>query len=81
VKELTQSQEAVFEAFVHVGPMHDQRLLQEYNLRRKTCQWPPLSESGLRTRRSELVALDYLEASGETVTLPSGRQSIIWQIT
>lgn len=37
------------------------------------------SESGIRSRRSELVALGKVIDSGDRVKLPSGRNAIVWQ--
>ena len=39
------------------------------------------SPSGIRSRRAELVAQEYLADSGEREKLPSGRSSVIWYIT
>ena len=36
------------------------------------------SESGIRSRRAELVAAGYVEDSGSRVKTTSGRQSILW---
>lgn len=40
---------------------------------------PPMSRSGARTRRSELVASGHVEDSGEKVKLPSNRRAIVWR--
>lgn len=36
------------------------------------------SESGIRSRRAELVARGFVEDTGARVKLPSGRNSIVW---
>lgn len=38
------------------------------------------SDSGTRTRRSELVKMDLIVDSGTRAVLPSGRRSIIWAV-
>lgn len=40
---------------------------------------PRVSESGLRSRRSELVAEGLVKDSGRREKLPSGRHAIIWE--
>jgi hypothetical protein len=37
------------------------------------------SDSGVRTRRSELVTLGFIEDSGKRITLPTGRKAIVWR--
>lgn len=43
--------------------------------------WPKQSDSGLRTRVSELVDAGLARDSGRKVRLPSGRQAIVWEAT
>jgi hypothetical protein len=38
------------------------------------------SESGLRTRRSELVTKGLIEDSGRRETIESGRKAIVWRV-
>jgi len=47
-------------------------------------QWPSSfphqSESGIRTRRKELVDMGKIVDSGERAKLPSGRKAVIWTL-
>lgn len=56
------------------GPMCDQKLLAAVRSR-----GIKLSDSGLRTRRSELVTMGFVRDTGRLDILPTGRQSIIWE--
>ncbi len=77
VNRITDKQQAVLNMFLNHGPMTDQQLQTIYN----DTNWGlQQSESGLRTRRSELVTKGWVEDSGERTVLPSGRRAIIWQI-
>lgn len=42
---------------------------------------PNHSESGTRTRVSELVEMGLVKDSGKTKRLPSGRRAIVWKAT
>jgi hypothetical protein len=42
--------------------------------------YPRQSESGLRTRRRELVDMGLVVDTGRTETLPSGRKAIVWGV-
>lgn len=77
VDRIRESQAAILRVFGIVGPMHDQRLVAAYQAARIQ---PVQSESGIRTRRRELVDKGRLRDTGETMILPSGRRSIIWEL-
>jgi hypothetical protein len=59
------------------GSMTDEQLWHEYE--RGAVNWPVVSPSGLRTRRSELCRLGKVRDSGKRRTLTSGRQGIVWE--
>lgn len=59
--------------------MIDETLIRQYGAR--VCWWPAQTESGLRTRRSELVTLGYLRASTQKGETTSGNSSTIWELT
>lgn len=92
VKNITAVQSAVLSCFTRRSSGWDPRLLTDidiaaiYNGRRVFDEeggkdYPQASDSGLRTRRSELVRAGYLENSGLLAVLPSGRKSILWRLT
>ena len=69
------SQQAVLKVLRRYGPLHDQHIIH------RVRAWGfKASNSGIRSRRSELVYLGLVRNSGRTVKLPSGRNSIIWEI-
>ena len=61
-------------------PLSDIEIGERYEAHQTASAWPQQSESGLRTRRSELVKLGYIEKAG-TTKLPSGRTAAIWRLT
>jgi hypothetical protein len=75
VGDLRESQRAVLATFLQHGPMHDEKLEVRYP------QQPRQSESGLRTRRRELVDLGLLRDSGTTTLTVHGRSTTIWELT
>lgn len=81
VTNLRRSQKAVYDCLFIYGPMHDRELLKVYSRETRSGlrNWPFLSESGLRTRRSELVDQGWVRDTGRTATLDSGRQATIWE--
>lgn len=71
------SRKDVYRTFSKYGPMTDAELLQAYRLPSEDLV--PQSDSGLRSRRAELVAAGKLEARGIT-TNATGRKVTIWAI-
>jgi hypothetical protein len=76
VKNLTQTQNWILHAFKTYGGMDDEELIVQYRSFGVLC-----SESGIRTRRAELVVAGKLRDSGKRGRTRSGRKSIIWELT
>lgn len=77
---MTLVQSRILALFKRWGAMTDSRLIEVWTKEhdRFPDSYPEVSESGLRTRRRELVDLGELKDSGMTAELPSGRKSILW---
>lgn len=80
-EQLRDSQRAVLDAFRQYGALHHEALIELYEYARVNDgkPWPRQSESGLRTRTKELRDAGFIEDTGETIRLPSGRQSKVWR--
>ena len=74
VKNLTPTKEYILQALVR--PRTDIDLVEAYR-NMKTA--PRASESGIRSRRAELVAQGLVVDSGARVKLQSGRWATIWR--
>lgn len=80
--KLTANQNAVMLVFwEYESPMTDVDLVARYEKLRKPMGLPVQSESGLRTRRKELVTRGQLHDTGVRCKLPSGRMAILWDVT
>lgn len=70
---LTATKQAILKALNR--PRTDVDLLSAY----KSLHGAPVaSESGIRSRRAELVAAGLIVDTGERAKLPSGRNAIVW---
>ena len=76
VRSLTDRQAAVLQIISVQGPIHDHALVIAY----ADTDLPLQSESGIRTRRKELVDRGWVIDSGHRAVLPSGRKAIIWMV-
>jgi hypothetical protein len=83
VKKMTLVQSRVWAMFGRVSSMTDVAMIDMWGKERRRFpdSYPQVSDSGLRTRRRELVDQGYLKDSGLRQTLPSGRKAILWQRT
>ena len=75
VVEVTETQLAIFGLLKK--PMTDQDLVVAYGKLVLSRKAPMASESGIRSRRAELVELELVERKGESKTW-SGRKCIVW---
>jgi hypothetical protein len=66
------SQQQVLLTVAVYGPLTDEGML--YHLQRNY----PMSPSGARTRRAELVARGLVYDTGKRETLASGRKAVVW---
>lgn len=77
VDNLTRTRSRILDVLRVFGPMTDQQIrstyLQVYD--------EPISDSGLRTRRRELVDAGFARDSGQRARLASGRNGIVWAAT
>lgn len=76
VRDLTNKQIAVHSVLKGMGPLTDVALIRHYH--RIYGATIPQSDSGIRTRRSELVAKGLVKDTQKTATLDSGRRAILW---
>lgn len=79
VREVTirMTQRRILICLLSIGPQDDIGISQWFTINN---QLPP-SPSGLRTRRSELVAKGLVQHSGEYGKSATGRRTRIWEIT
>ena len=77
VKPLWSARGAVLRMFVLFGPMCDKKLIERYG-HGQDLLTPRQSDSGIRSRRAELVRSGYLIDTGYRERLDTGRLSIVW---
>ncbi len=76
IDTLTRTQGLILEALRAHGPLTDEQLCQ----RIAEVERKPVSVSGIRTRRSELVTAGRVVDTGERRQTATGRQAIVWSI-
>lgn len=84
--KMTQTMKDIFKILREQGPMIDELLISRYNdlqygrqLREQETFYA--SESGIRTRRSQLVKLGMVEDTGKRSPTRSGKSAIVWSIS
>jgi hypothetical protein len=75
VKEVTKTQQFILKALRK--PLTDVALVAVY---RSYKHAPLASESGIRSRRAELVAAGLVVDTGDRQKLASGRRAIVWSV-
>ena len=73
---LTRTQALIIEALRAHGPLTDEQLCH----RIAEVERKPVSVSGIRTRRSELVTAGRIVDTGERRQTATGRQAIVWSV-
>lgn len=79
VTGLNRKRRDVLEALTGTAGLTDEKLIMAYQAGVCCKLFPPQSDSGIRTRRKELVDLGMVIDSGQRAKTASGRDAIIWQ--
>jgi len=79
VGEVTETQ-AIILMLLRETPMCDEKLIEQYRLGEKLWGYPHKSESGIRSRRAELVRKGLVETVGLQERMSTGRFAFIWQV-
>lgn len=72
--------DAVLKIFEHYQHLTDEELVSVYIADRAVLGFPSSSPSGIRTRRSELVAQGLIELDGRIRITQSGRRALVWKL-
>lgn len=81
VDGISETHERILRIFSDCYELTDEHLATEWLTYGTHLGWPPISPSGLRSRRSELVTLGKLRDSGRRSITRSGRSTIIWELS
>jgi len=76
VTGLAETYRLMLAAFAKHGGMNDQSLIELWH---SQPSWKRVSDSGIRSRRSELTAQGIIQDSGKRQKMASGRMSIVWE--
>ena len=72
VKRIRENQQLILACIKRLGPVTDEQLVKKLSF------YTPMSPSGIRTRRNELVKQGLVRDSGHREKLASGRLAILW---
>lgn len=80
VTGLTEKRKAVLDCIATAGgPLTDYEMIDRYREWQADTGWPDQTDSGLRTRRSELAKAGYVVRAGKRA-LPTGRKAALWTV-
>lgn len=79
VTNLTQTKRLILQV-LETGAMSDEQLVNAFDTGTRVFGYPRVSESGLRSRRAELVRDGLVVDSGTRVKMASGRNAIVWSV-
>jgi len=80
VTGISETHERILRIFSDCYELTDEHLATEWLTYGTHLGWPPISPSGLRSRRAELVARGKLRDSGRRSITRTGRRTIIWEL-
>lgn len=78
VKNLTETKQHILQ-ILSLADRTDEELILKYTIWGTNNGWKWVSESGIRSRRAELVKAGLVIDSGKRKTLNTGREAIIWR--
>lgn len=76
--DLRLSQGCILQLLRVFGPMTDEALCATYAKFGVQYEYPRQSDSGIRSRRAELVRLGLVEYTGEKLPISTGRLARVW---
>lgn len=80
VRDVTRTHELILSILSAYGWLTDEQIAQAYTRLIESQGAKPVSPSGLRSRRAELVALGKVKDSGQRGRTASGRASTRWAL-
>lgn len=80
IKDLKTTQKHILEVLDRYGPATDEEINRYYFHLAQLFDWNPVSPSGLRTRRAELVDAGFIYDTGKRQLTKSNRPCIVWEL-
>jgi len=79
VKNITETQASILKILAE--PMTDERLIEIFQGLAEYDMAPKASESGIRSRRADLVKIGLVEDTGIRAKIKTGRSAIVWSVS
>ena len=80
IHSMSAVQERIVEVLTRYQPATDEDIEAFYGHLAILFDWPPVSPSGLRSRRAELVFHGIVQASAESGRTRTGRRCSMWEL-